>query len=117
METLYRVEKSNGDGPYHSSGYSRLHGGKDCDYSRHPCPNDDGLEGGYDRYGFEKPRHGFESLEKFREWFRTEERTTLAAFGYLLVVYECDRTQHGRKQLVFDLDCATKVSEHNPTEF
>lgn len=114
---VFRIEDSNGIGPY-SRWWKRLSKMFDCHSgSSHPSPFDedlnvyetdeDGNENG------ERPHFcGFPTLDQMKVWFRGF-RASLKKAGFKLSIYEVGHrdVQIGEKQLLFRRDAATLIEQ------
>jgi hypothetical protein len=107
MQTVYRVERVDGEGPYCALGYSKIHldGGDDAwsPWSAHPAPRVDGMD------EYEGKAFGFPSLDALQRWFDRDARTRLQAKGFHVAVYTVARdvVVFGRKQCAFLRECAS----------
>lgn len=122
---IYRVESSDGTGPYATATYARpRYWAKaydvdqemcpsywciDGDFDRHPSPEEDGMGVPSEDHHF-----GFETPEALREWFYIKENDAflLDMQGMQVVVYEVPIQQvvKGYNQLMFNKTEATKVA-------
>ena len=104
---VYRVEDSEGGGPYFSveeGVWNALSSIPDADDERHPLPADEGLR--YHR-GLVC---GFESVASAIAWFTSPVLAQLACLGLPLYGFTVPEevVQWGNKQVVFDRDAAVQ---------
>jgi hypothetical protein len=96
---VYRVEHTEGGGPYIGpNGIGDL-GMRHCD-GDHPPPIEDGIS------RVSGMNCGFASLAHFQAWFTPEERQELKDRGFVLMTFHADTVRTGRKQLMFDRELA-----------
>lgn len=102
---VYRVENSEGLGPYRGHGW---HPTRHMDKVTHPNPNwDEGMvEEWHRRVGNHYDSQyvfGFESMDQLNAWFNDQEMSDLMVFGYSIVAFEVADSDViiGRKQLAF----------------
>lgn len=100
---VYRVEDSEGRGPYRKrAGYvhewSKDENGHN-DYN-HPSPYQDGLPGMWD---MESYICGFKSKAQLKAWFSEEELSNLEALGFSIKTFEVPKSdvKVGGKQVIF----------------
>lgn len=104
---VYRVEDSEGKGPYYSTDpwiEQVLLGIPDPSNSRHPIPSEEGL------WYVAGLVCGFESKESAIEWFSEYVLFGLEALGQKLYGYRVpiEAVQYGVKQVVFDPSTAVQ---------
>lgn len=108
---VYRVENSDGVGPYYCNSGEWCDGPHTQDTGR-PMPYEDIPNSNHDC----KNRFGFESMDKLMQWFSTSEMNKLYERGFRIVTFEVSRehTLIGAKQLIFIRQYATQVSDVCP---
>lgn len=110
---VFRIEDSNGVGPY-SRSWKRLRKMFNCHSgSSHPSPFKEDLNVYEDKGGDveERPHFcGFPTLDQMKVWFRGF-RASLNKAGFKLSIYEVGHrnVQIGEKQLLFRRDAATLI--------
>ena len=114
---VYRVEDSNGVGPYRNwmsiGVFLKYKHAKLTE--RTPTPTEDGMSVFDDAYcsgSTNDYRFGFDSIEALKNWFDDEDRVKLSDDCFMCSVFEIDddRVIMGAKQLAFDLLKAEKIN-------
>lgn len=109
---VFRIENSDGTGPYRHSEIGielcRIHGGT----PKHPRPLDDTDPEGKHLINFlwqdRSYIFGFSSLEQLLAWF-LDELELLAEHGFVVSVYESSQVVEGKFQVIF-------IKESSPVE-
>jgi hypothetical protein len=104
---VYRIETSDGTGPYRSMAtwveLTKLapNLSQTCT-ERHPTPRSDGINL-WDEPDGEEYRFGFASLDQRDQWFTDPEQVALMTLGFVTTVYEVDSSYilFGESQLTF----------------
>ena len=128
---VYRVEDSEGEGPYGSDLYSWCTTPKMSERhiwsSKTPPPDQDGallplsiwvrLEDDIQSRTVTS-RFGFRTLKQLRSWFTPAARRNLSECGYVISVYEApgEYVRLGNHQLVFWREGSEKVDERDLSE-
>jgi hypothetical protein len=107
MTLVYRVQGSNGLGPYRQDGnYEYL--GYHCKASGHPSPLDDNLTDGKinDALGttVRQCHFGFVSLKQLYNWFGADIKILQEKTDCKIVILEAKRILEGGKQCIFPID-------------
>ena len=116
--TIFRVEGSDGNGPYWSMNDEELEKilPRKAD-KRHPCPGEDGMPSSWELEG--DFYYGFQSLEQLLSWFEEETLNALERdFDYRIAVYDLPDTHahsknyiRGYHQVAFRKEIARKVMD------
>ena len=109
---VFRIENSNGTGPYRHSEIGielcRIHSG----IPKHPGPFDDRDSNGKPLCNFlwqdRSYIFGFSSLEQLLAWF-LDELELLAEHGFVVSVYKSSQVVEGKFQVIF-------IRESSPVE-
>lgn len=111
IKAIYRVENSEGIGPYCAGNgsmefsFESSHNGS----KNHPGPFDDeGLAKFWGKMEFskkEKWKFGFESMEQLLDWFKIEDIAELQEAGFFITLIPKNKIQniaYGKKQVIFE---------------
>ena len=96
MNTIFRIQNKNGNGPYVNQNLSCLANDTSC--SGHPAPYADE---GIDRLAMYKERCGFHSIQQLKEWFNVQTLFELKKHGFDIVEVQGKITARGKKQILF----------------
>lgn len=127
MRTIWRIQNSQGVGPYHGIGHSDWKAREHSILTGHPDPYEDlGIASFWRSLGAVEMRDwkfGFQSLEQLERWFCKEELQCLANYGFIPVEVEASHVVSGTHQVIFlpkehpvqlqlfeEVDCEYKIS-------
>jgi len=110
-ETIYRVENSNQTGCYRLYECAGMMMRHDRTQEIHPVPQADPEFKRNPFYMDESYYFGFDTMDKFHNWFDEQDRIEMKSLGYKLSVYEIDTeyTFSSKFQSVFFLDEAELI--------